>query len=99
MWPGFGENSRVLEWVFQRTNGDNSVATDSAIGKIPTPGSLNIAGLKEKVDMEALFDTPKDFWIEEVDKIQEYFDEQVNKDLPKEIASELNALRERVQKM
>ena len=44
LWPGFGENSRVLEWVFRRCD-DAAEARDTPIGRVPTPGSLNTDGL------------------------------------------------------
>ena len=102
MWPGFGENSRVLEWVFKRTdhpNGDLSLANRSAIGLLPSADSINLSGLKEEVNMKEIFSLPKDFWSEEVQAIRTYFDEQVNDDLPVEVASELDSLEKRVQEM
>ena len=44
LWPGFGENSRVLAWVFQRCDGAAD-AEDTAIGRVPTPGALDMDGL------------------------------------------------------
>nr|CAB3264704.1 phosphoenolpyruvate carboxykinase, cytosolic [GTP] [Phallusia mammillata] len=99
MWPGFGENSRVLEWIFKRTNGQEDIAKKSAVGFIPTKDSLNLDGLKENVDMKGLFDLPKDFWMDEVSSIRKYFDEQVNVDLPQKIADELDSLEQRVSDM
>ncbi|XP_072013378.1 phosphoenolpyruvate carboxykinase, cytosolic [GTP]-like [Amphiura filiformis] len=98
MWPGFGENTRVLEWIFKRCNEDN-VAEKSAIGYVPTEGSINLDGLKESVDMHGLYHLPKDFWLEECQAIRKYLKEQVNKDLPEAIKLELDALEQRVRKM
>lgn len=99
MWPGFGENSRVLEWIFNRTSAQENIATKSAIGYIPTENALNLKGLQEEVDMGGLFDLPKDFWQEECSSIRKYFDEQVNVDLPEKITDELNDLEKRVNDM
>ena len=44
IWPGFGENSRVLEWVFRRCNGESAVV-ETPIGNVPAPGELNVEGL------------------------------------------------------
>ena len=44
IWPGFGENSRVLEWVFRRCNGESEVV-ETPIGNVPAPGELNVEGL------------------------------------------------------
>lgn len=97
LWPGFGENSRVLDWIFRRINNED-VAQESPVGYIPKPDSLNLEGLKEKVNMNELFHIPKDFWLQEVKEIRKYFDEQVNSDLPKEVAAELQKLEERIKK-
>ncbi|XP_076809533.1 phosphoenolpyruvate carboxykinase, cytosolic [GTP]-like isoform X1 [Clavelina lepadiformis] len=100
MWPGFGENSRVLEWIFKRTDSkDHSFASESAIGLLPSQDSISLQGLNEAVDMEGLFHLPREFWLEEVDAIRKYFDEQVNDDLPQEVAKELTNLEARVKKM
>jgi len=99
IWPGFGENIRVLDWILARVNGED-VATESAVGLIPSSGSLNIQGLQdEELDMEELFKLPKDFWEQEVRDIGNYFDEQVGEDLPNEVREELNKLSKRVEKM
>ena len=52
IWPGFGENGRVLEWIIGRCNGED-IAQDSIIGKIPKEGSLNMTGL-DGVDLDAV---------------------------------------------
>lgn len=99
IWPGFGDNIRVIDWIMQRVEGNN-VAEESTIGMVPTPGSLNVSGFnKEDVDMDELFRLPKDFWQQEVQSIRKYFTEQVGEDLPNEISEELNKLEKRVEKM
>lgn len=65
LWPGFGENSRVIDWIFRRFN-EEDCAQDSPIGLIPKENALNLEGLKQEVDMQQLFDLPKDFWMQEV---------------------------------
>ena len=102
MWPGFGENSRVLEWIFGRTDypdGDEHLAQKSAIGLLPAADAINLQGLSGSVDMTSLFSIPKDFWLNEVQEIEKYFDDQVNDDLPREVASELSSLEDRVKSM
>lgn len=96
LWPGFGDNVRVLDWICRRVNGED-IAEPTPIGNIPKEGSIDVSGLKD-LDMKQLFSVPKDFWTQEVEEIKKYFDEQVNDDLPKEVSDELNALRERVKK-
>lgn len=97
LWPGYGENSRVLDWICRQVDGED-VSKTSPIGYVPKAGSLNTDGLKEAVDFEALFSEPKDFWLRECDAIQKYFDEQLPDDLPEAIGAELHALRERLLK-
>jgi len=98
LWPGFGENARVLDWVLRRVEGE-SCAQDSAVGLIPRPGDINISGLKEAVDMEELFSLPKEFWQQEVAEVAQYLDEQVGEDLPYEVVEELESLQQRVDKL
>uniref|UniRef100_A0A8C5QRY8 Phosphoenolpyruvate carboxykinase, cytosolic [GTP] n=1 Tax=Leptobrachium leishanense TaxID=445787 RepID=A0A8C5QRY8_9ANUR len=97
LWPGYGENIRVLEWMFNRIDGE-ACAKETCIGFTPTEGSLNLKGLGD-VRMEELFEISKDFWEEEVADIRRYFDDQVNADLPYEIERELNRLEEGIKKI
>lgn len=98
LWPGFGENCRVLEWVLKRCNGDD-VAQSSPIGLIPKAGTINTDGLKDPVDWQQLFSMPKTFWQEEVANLETYFSEQFGSDLPDAIAEQLNNLKQRVSQM
>ena len=95
LWPGFGENSRVLEWIFRRVNGED-IAMPSPVGNIPKPGSINMSGLKEEVDMETLFSLPKDFWQKEVQELESYFTDQLTTDYPAVIKQELKKLENRI---
>ena len=58
---------------------------------------MDLKGLQEKIDMNELFNIPKDFWLRECDEVQTYFEQQVGSDLPVSIMTELNALRKRLQ--
>lgn len=95
IWPGFGENIRVLEWILHRVNNENT-AKETMIGLVPKDGTINTDGLS-KVDMDELFSLPKEFWLKECDAINKYFTEQVNEDLPSEMWDELNKLRSRIE--
>ncbi|XP_034354901.1 phosphoenolpyruvate carboxykinase [GTP], mitochondrial [Arvicanthis niloticus] len=97
LWPGFGENARVLDWICRRLEGEDS-AQETPIGLVPKEGALNLSGLRA-IDTSQLFSIPKDFWEQEVRDIRSYLTEQVNQDLPKEVLAELEALEDRVQKM
>jgi len=96
IWPGFGENSRVLEWIFERTAGsDNSVT--SPVGLLPKDGAINTDGLGT-VDMGELFRLDKEEWKAECGAIEKYFAEQIPHDTPAKIADQLKGLRDRVEK-
>ncbi|KAK7500213.1 hypothetical protein BaRGS_00008436 [Batillaria attramentaria] len=96
LWPGFGENCRVLDWIMKRIN-DESVAVRTPVGYVPKPGSLDLSDMDgNTVDLETLLSTPTEFWENEVNAIYKYFDEQVNDDLPRPIMQELKALENRV---
>jgi phosphoenolpyruvate carboxykinase (GTP) len=94
IWPGYGENVRVLEWILQRINNEKCYQL-SPIGKIPMINHLNLQGLNKKIDFEQLFSLPKDFWLQEIEEIHKYFSTQVGEDLPKDIYVELDNLKNR----
>lgn len=95
LWPGYGENIRVLEWMFRRINGEAG-AMPSAVGYVPACDSLNLSGLTEDVDLHELFDLSPEFWTQEVEDIKAYFDREVNDDLPEEMERQLELLAQRV---
>uniref|UniRef100_T2KG11 Phosphoenolpyruvate carboxykinase [GTP] n=1 Tax=Blattella germanica TaxID=6973 RepID=T2KG11_BLAGE len=95
LWPGFGENARVLDWIFRRIENE-PIAQSTPLGYIPSDDSLRLDGLNENINLTELFSVPKDFWLKEVEDIQRYFSEQVGEDLPKAIATELSSLQQRL---
>ncbi len=96
LWPGFGENVRVLDWILRRCDGVEGITESSAVGLLPKKGSLEMTNLKEEVDWEQLFSLPKNFWEEECDELERYFSDQVGESLPTEITRQLQLLRNRV---
>ncbi|XP_039295737.1 phosphoenolpyruvate carboxykinase, cytosolic [GTP] isoform X2 [Nilaparvata lugens] len=100
LWPGFGENSRVLDWIIQRIEaGDRDSSTacrHSPIGYLPTRESFQLASLSEPVDFDQLFSVDKRFWQKEVEDLKKYFDEQLPNDVPQGIATELKNLESRI---
>ena len=92
---GFGENSRVLEWIFRRCNNED-LAEVSPIGFVPKNDTLNLDGLGD-INMKELFSVPKEYWLEECKSLRTYYEEQLGDDLPEEIRNELNALEQRLQ--
>ena len=73
LWPGYGENSRVLEWVFERVSGKGE-ATETPIGFVPAPGAIDTDGLDvSPSDMEKLLRVDADEWRAEVPCIRQHF--------------------------
>ena len=96
LWPGYGENSRVLKWVFERVTG-TARATETPIGRLPAPGALDLSGLRIpepvlaellRVDVEAL--------IGEMPGIREHL-ARFGSRLPQGIRDEIDALEQRLQ--
>ncbi|XP_029358363.1 phosphoenolpyruvate carboxykinase, cytosolic [GTP] [Echeneis naucrates] len=98
LWPGFGDNIRVLDWMFRRVNGEAG-AMPSTVGYLPGANSLNLQGVQGQVDLDQLFFLDKEFWQQEVEEVREYFTTQVNVDLPNEMMRQLELLHQRVQQM
>jgi phosphoenolpyruvate carboxykinase (GTP) len=97
LWPGFGENSRVLEWVFRRCD-DAVEAVETPIGRVPTPASLNTEGLDMPEDeLEQILNVDAEQWKAEVPPIREFFAEFGDR-LPAQVAAQLDALEERLNK-
>jgi len=95
LWPGFGDNSRVLEWVIRRVEG-KADAVDTAIGRAPAPGALNVDGLGiDDAHLTELFAVNPESWLAEADLTEEYF-AKFGDHLPAAMTDELNALRERL---
>jgi len=95
LWPGFGENSRVLEWIFERCAGRGE-AVGTPIGNIPAPGSISTEGLDVSPDdMAELLKINVEEWRAEVPLIREYFD-TFGAHVPQTVTDELNALENRL---
>ncbi len=96
MWPGFGENSRVLKWVFDRCNG-NADAVETAIGNMPTLDGIDFSGLDmSDEDIANLMRVDTDGWLAELPGIEEYY-ETFGDHLPEELTRQVQALRERLE--
>jgi phosphoenolpyruvate carboxykinase (GTP) len=75
LWPGFGENSRVLKWVFERVNGSVD-AVDTAIGRLPAEGTLDTNGLEiDAADLDAILSVDEAGWREAIPQIREHFNQ------------------------
>ncbi len=96
LWPGFGENSRVLKWIVGRLEGTADGAT-TPIGILPTKEALDLDGLDiTEQALELLLSVDKDVWRQEADLMPEYFS-QFGDRLPQAITDEHAALVERLQ--
>ncbi|MGD0380774.1 MAG: phosphoenolpyruvate carboxykinase (GTP) [Acidimicrobiales bacterium] len=95
LWPGFGENSRVLAWIVQRTAG-RAEATATPIGNVPAPGALDGDGLGvPEQDMAELLRVDADEWRREVPLIGEFY-ARFGERLPVELGEQLDALEHRL---
>jgi phosphoenolpyruvate carboxykinase (GTP) len=95
LWPGFGENARVLEWVFRRCD-DAVEAEETPIGLVPTPGGLDTEGLSlDDADLAELLKVDAAEWLPEIDPIREFY-AQFGEKLPDELKAQLDALQERL---
>ncbi|HBE76333.1 MAG TPA: phosphoenolpyruvate carboxykinase (GTP) [Firmicutes bacterium] len=96
LWPGYGENSRILKWVFERVAGEGK-AMETAIGYMPTIDAIDRSGLKvSEADMNELLKVNKDEWLKEVVSIREHYKKFGDK-LPKELNAQVDALEKRLQ--
>jgi phosphoenolpyruvate carboxykinase (GTP) len=91
LWPGFGENSRVLKWVFERVNGTTD-AVDTPIGKLPTRDALDTDGLEiDDADLDTLLTVDVSGWQAAIPQIREHF-AQFGDRLPDALDAEVDAL-------
>jgi phosphoenolpyruvate carboxykinase (GTP) len=95
LWPGFGENSRVLKWVIERIEG-KAAANETPIGWVPTVDALDVEGLEEPIeDIEAALNVDVEEWKAEIPLIEEWFD-KIGEKLPTSLRDELEALKLRL---
>ena len=95
MWPGFGENSRVLEWVFRRCEGA-AEAVETPIGLIPAPGALNLEGLDLSPEtLQSLLTVDEEAVKGELPQIEEHL-AKFGADLPAEVRAQFDVLKQRL---
>jgi phosphoenolpyruvate carboxykinase (GTP) len=95
LWPGYGENSRVLEWIFERTAGRGE-ALATPIGNVPAPGAIDTEGLDvSKEDMLELLRVDPSEWREEIPLIRSFY-ASFGDHLPPALADEVDALERRL---
>ena len=97
IWPGFGDNMRVLDWMLKRIAGEVD-AEETAIGYVPKAEDINIEGLDMSVDtVKGLLAIDKENWKKEVEGIKEFYAKFGDK-LPKELAKQAEELESRLNK-
>ncbi len=95
LWPGFGENSRVLKWVFERVSGTGD-AVETPIGYLPSPAAIDTDGLDvSAADLRKLLEFDADGWRAEVPSIREHFAVFGDK-LPERLRAEVDQLEQRL---
>ena len=95
LWPGFGDNSRVIDWIIRRVQGEVA-ADDSPIGRLPRVADLNLDGIDvTDEDLEQLFAIDPDSWLREADLTEEFY-ETFDGRVPATLQAELAALRYRL---
>jgi phosphoenolpyruvate carboxykinase (GTP) len=95
LWPGYGENSRVLKWVFERVTGRGG-SIETPIGNLPAPGALDLNGLDIAPGaLDVLLKVDVDGWLEELPLMKKHY-ESFGDRLPKGLWSELASLEKRL---
>jgi len=95
LWPGFGDNSRVLKWVLERVAGDGD-AVDTPIGRVPTPAALDTSGLDvDDATMAKLLSVDAESWRQEIPLIEQHYAVFGDR-LPDELRDELRELEKRL---
>lgn len=99
VWPGFGDNLRVLDWVLRRCDGEG-VAIETPLGYVPGENGLNMAGMAEKdVRKEWLFRLSKEELQADLEETERYFETQFPGQLPAAVLQEVEAARQRIKNM
>lgn len=97
LWPGYGENSRVLAWIFERCDGTGK-AVDTPIGYMPTIDAIQRPEGVSEADMKELLSVDIEGWKKEIADIRENHYPKFGSKLPKELWDELDAIEKRLQK-
>ena len=97
LWPGYGDNSRVLKWIFERCNGTAN-AVETPIGKLPTAGDIDMNGLDIATgSLAKLLSVDREGWLAEVPLIRQFF-ATFGSHMPTELEEEVSRLEQRLRK-
>lgn len=94
LWPGFGENCRVLKWIFERSNG-NKDAIETPIGYVPKLGDIEVPNGVSQDCMKELLRVDVEAWKRELESISEYM-KQFGSALPEEMKTQINTMKQRL---
>ncbi len=95
LWPGFGDNARVIDWIIRRIEG-KVPAVESPIGRLPRTDDLNLEGIEvPAADLEELFAIDRESWLAEADLTEEFYDTFGDR-VPSSLRAELSSLRYRL---
>jgi phosphoenolpyruvate carboxykinase (GTP) len=95
LWPGFGDNSRVIDWIIRSVEGEHK-GRKTAVGTVPAAGELNLSGIESvEAELDELFAIDPASWLAECDLTEEFF-AQFGDRLPQALETELGALRSRL---
>ncbi|MCI7804678.1 MAG: phosphoenolpyruvate carboxykinase (GTP) [Oscillospiraceae bacterium] len=103
IWPGFGDNMRVLDWIIKRCEGTID-AEETPIGYVPKKGDINVEGIEDEVTpeiMDKLLAVDKDLWTAEIAEMRRYYKEDIadkGGKIPDELWAQLDALEARLNK-
>ncbi|MFC1566252.1 phosphoenolpyruvate carboxykinase (GTP) [bacterium] len=98
MWPGYGENSRILKYVTERVEGKD-IGNKTPIGIIPKEHGIDVSGLDVSIEvMKKLSEIDKDGWLKEIASIEEFYNKFGDR-LPKELEEELQSLKAEISKI
>lgn len=95
LWPGFGDNVRVLKWIFERCDGKDN-ARETPIGYLPREEALDLAGVKvSKLQLQELFAIDTQLWLQELEEWENYF-HRFGDRFPKELHTQMAQLKKRL---
>jgi len=98
VWPGFGDNMRVLNWIIDRCEG-KADATETAIGYIPKPEDIDLTDLDMDIEvLKSILEVDKDIWTKEAEEIEEHY-KKFGDRLPEELKEQLANLKANLAKM
>ena len=98
IWPGFGDNMRVLNWIIDRCEG-KADATETAIGYVPKPEDIDLTDLDMDIEvLKSILEVDKDIWTKEAEEIEEHY-KKFGDRLPEELREQLNNLKANLAKM